>query len=71
MKIDKCKFSVPKVEYLGYIITQEGIKPDPKQNEAVINIERRKYKNKWGSSYVWYNITVIYGQSVVKNWHHL
>ena len=46
----KCKFTVPKIEYLGYIITQEGIKPDPKQNEAVINIERRKYKNKWGSS---------------------
>ena len=29
-KIDKCKLSVPKLEYLGYIITQEGIKLDPK-----------------------------------------
>ena len=48
-KIDNCKFAVPKVEYLGYVIMWEGIKTDPK-NEAVINIERPKYKNKWGSS---------------------
>ena len=27
-KIDKCRFVVPKVEYLGYIIKREGIKPD-------------------------------------------
>ena len=40
--IDKCKFVVPKVEYSEYIITQEGIKPDPKKTEAVINIERPK-----------------------------
>ena len=38
-KIDKCKFSVTKVEYLGYIITQEGTKPDPRKTESVINIE--------------------------------
>ena len=29
--IDECKFAVPKVEYLGYIITIEGIKPEPKK----------------------------------------
>ena len=40
--IDKCNFALPKVEYLGYIITQEGIKPDPKKPEAVINLERVK-----------------------------
>ena len=28
-KIDKCKFIVIKIEYLGYIITQEGIKRHP------------------------------------------
>ena len=44
--IDKCKFAWPKVEYLGYIITREGIKLDPKQIKAVINIERPKGKNR-------------------------
>ena len=42
--IDKCKLTVPKVEYLGYIITQEGIKPNPKKIEAIINLERPKVK---------------------------
>ena len=28
LNIDKCKFAVPKVEWLGYIITQEAIKLD-------------------------------------------
>ena len=27
LNIDECKFAVPKVEYLGYIIMIEGIKP--------------------------------------------
>ena len=42
--IDKCKLTVPKVEYLGYIITQEGIKPYSKTIGAVINLERPKDK---------------------------
>ena len=28
-KIDKCLFCQPEIEYLGYIITKEGIKPQP------------------------------------------
>ena len=48
--IAQCNFSVPKLEYLGYIITQEGIKPYPKQIESIINIERSTDKNTWGSS---------------------
>ena len=49
-KIDKCKFSVPKVEYLGYIITQEGIKPDPRKTESDISIEIPKDEKRWGGS---------------------
>ena len=41
-KIDKCKFAVPKVDYLGYIFTQEGIKPDLEKIKAIINIELPK-----------------------------
>ena len=45
-KIDKCKFAVPEVEYLGYIITREGVKPDPKKIKAIIDLERPRDKNK-------------------------
>lgn len=43
-KIEKCKFAVPEVEYLGYIITREGIKPDPKKIAAILNLERPQDK---------------------------
>ena len=48
--ICKCKFSLPKVEYLGYIITQKGIKADPNKIESFINIECPKDKKRWGDS---------------------
>ena len=32
-KNDKCKLALPKVEYLGYIIKQEGSKLDPKKSK--------------------------------------
>ena len=47
--IDKWKFAVHKVEQLGLIIIQEGIKPDTKKIEAIINLERPKDKNRWCS----------------------
>jgi hypothetical protein len=25
---DKCQFAIDKVEYLGHIVTSEGVKPD-------------------------------------------
>ena len=31
MQIDKCDFGVEKVEYLGHILTSEGVKSDPKK----------------------------------------
>ena len=43
-KINKCKFAVPKVEYLGYIITRESIKSDPKKLKklSILNTLRIK-----------------------------
>src|SRR3546814_2712311 len=35
IKEPKCKFAQKEVEFLGYLITQEGIKPTPKKIEAV------------------------------------
>jgi hypothetical protein len=43
---DKCKFLRHKVKYLGHVISENGVKPDPKKIEAVSNFPRpRKPKN--------------------------
>jgi len=34
----KCKFGVNQVAYIGYILTSEGIKPDPKIIQAIVDI---------------------------------
>lgn len=34
---DKCEFLKTEVMYLGHLITQNGVKPDPKKIEAVMN----------------------------------
>ena len=39
-KIDKCLFCEPEIEYLGYIITKEGVKPQPKKVQAIIDMQR-------------------------------
>jgi hypothetical protein len=37
----KSSFAVGDLDYLGYVITHEGIKPDPKKIQAILNLERR------------------------------
>ncbi|CAB3981885.1 Hypothetical predicted protein, partial [Paramuricea clavata] len=31
LKWDKCKFKVKEVGYVGYLLTAEGLKPDPEK----------------------------------------
>jgi hypothetical protein len=33
---DECEFSKPELTYLGHVVTAEGVKPDPKKIEAVV-----------------------------------
>ena len=40
LNAEKCSFAVSEIEYLGYIITKEGIKPDPKKVAAIQNMTR-------------------------------
>ena len=35
IKPDKCQFATDKIEYLGHILTSEGIKPDPYNVKAI------------------------------------
>ena len=39
-KLEKCVFYQSQVEFLGYIISTEGLSMDPKKIEAVINWKR-------------------------------
>lgn len=38
----KCTFEAENVEYLGYLVSKEGIKPLPKKTEAIVNYPRPK-----------------------------
>ena len=35
---EKLKFKVPELKYVGHVISEEGFKPDPKKDEAVIRM---------------------------------
>jgi hypothetical protein len=35
LKLKKCSFFQEQTEYLGFIINEEGVKPDPKKLEAI------------------------------------
>ena len=37
IKLEKCAFLQKEVEYLGHIVTEDGIKPDPKKQQAIHN----------------------------------
>ena len=39
---EKCKFLFKEIAYLGHIISDKGVKPDPKKIEAVQNFPRPK-----------------------------
>ena len=40
VNIDKSSFGISEVEYLGYLITKEGIKPDPKKVQGIVDMAR-------------------------------
>lgn len=40
IQLEKCQFAANEVEYLGHLITDHGVKPDPRKIEAVRNYPR-------------------------------
>jgi hypothetical protein len=40
MNAEKCRFGLNEIDYLGYIVTPEGVKPNPKKIEAIQKMER-------------------------------
>ena len=45
-KFSKCEFWIQEVQFLGYVVNQEGIKVDPTKIEAVMKWERPKRRTK-------------------------
>lgn len=39
LNLNKCKFLQEKFNYLGHIVSQEGIEPDPNKVNAIVNIK--------------------------------
>ena len=40
LNADKCCFGLNEIDYLGYIVTPKGIKPNPKKIKAIQALER-------------------------------
>ena len=40
----KCSFGLKEIPYLGYVITREDIKPDPKKVQGIIDLGRPSKK---------------------------
>ena len=38
----KCSFGLKEIPYLGYIITMDGLKPDPKKIQGIVDLKRPK-----------------------------
>ncbi len=71
LKVNAAKsfFCAQETEYLGYILTRGGIKPQPKKVQAILALNPPKIVLKnYDVSLVWYNTTGICGQSKVKCW---
>ena len=42
MNAEKCRFGLNEIDYLGYIVTPNGIKPNPKKIQAIKALEKAK-----------------------------
>ena len=42
LNFEKCKFAFPKVKVLAHLVSQKGIRPDPKKTETIWNLPAPK-----------------------------
>ncbi len=63
----KSKLCTDETEYLGYILTRTGIKPQPKKMQSQCQIQSRTLVAFW----TWSSTIKIFGQDIVKCLPHL
>ena len=81
--VRKCFFAKPSLDYLGYLITREGIQPQPKKVEAMQRLQAPKnvrqlrhflgmvnyYRDMWQKrSHILSPLTKLTGKGVPWNW---
>ena len=66
----KSTFGVAECEYLGYVLTRTGIKPQNKKIKAILAINPPKNVKELVVSLVLYNIIGIYGKNGAKCLSH-
>jgi hypothetical protein len=64
----KSSFCAHEIEYLGYILTREGIKPQPKKVQAMLALNPPNNVKELRNFLEWYNTTGTCGRDVVKSW---
>ena len=62
MNVSKSHFCQHELEYLGYLINREGVRPTMKKVEAIKNLAPPKTRKQLEVSLVWLTIIEICGQ---------
>jgi len=65
----KCSFGATETEYLGYVLTRDGIKPQPKKVKAVLHWHHHRMSNNYIDSWAWSSTTETSGQDEAKCCH--
>ncbi|XP_039453069.1 uncharacterized protein K02A2.6-like [Culex pipiens pallens] len=42
LRIEKCRFALPQIKFLGHIVDKDGIRPDPSKTEAIAQMQPPK-----------------------------
>jgi hypothetical protein len=68
INLTKSVFCAQETEYLGFILTRGGIKPQPKRCRQSLHSIRPITSKNFDNSLVWSNTIGICGKNVVKCW---
>ena len=62
----KSNFCAIETEYLGYILSRDGIKPQPKKVQSILALTHPKMSKTSTDFLAWYNTIKVFGQDAAK-----